>query len=116
MGPSGLLTTRPRNTYDRLANARSLLAVAIETAQSQNQPRPTDSDGSAAVAKFSRNGVQQPVCLSFHHLKLSFHHGATWRCRFVTVILFVSVDFRGNHYNIVATRGQILRLKCAKFY
>ena len=49
------------------------------------------------MVKFSRNGVP-PLCLAFRHLKLSFH---------VTIF--------GKIFKI-ATRGQILKLKCTKRY
>jgi len=45
------------------------------------------------------------VKLQFHHLKLSFHH--------------LAMTFRqhlGEIIKMVATRGQILRLKCTKYY
>jgi len=50
--------------------------------------------------------------LPFHHLKLSFHHLAM---PFDAVLYFWSVFF-GKIITIVATRGQIFRLKCSKYY
>ena len=60
------------------------------------------------VIKFSQNETEwrSTTCLAFHHLQLSLYH---------LTMPFGQLIFR-KVIELVATRGQILRLKCIKFY
>ena len=53
------------------------------------------------------------LCLAFHHLKLPFHH---LKLSFRHLVIDVPSPFGEKIIKIVATRGQISRLKCTKYY
>ena len=52
------------------------------------------------------------LCLAFHHLKLPFHH---LKLSFHHLVMAFRHHL-GKIIKIVATRGQILRLRCTKYY